>query len=187
MRYVWNDITRQAFHAWERKVRKHQVNCTRCNICTEIQTIQTTCTSVIPKKGTWTSASFSKCRSALIRHKLVFFFPIWILAYANFLCRKKSEREKKNREKKAQCVWKVLRVKRKNESKKNKFFDGLNRLENPARTCTSSNLPCGHVIRDNITFASPRKCKYFFYYCSAFFFFSLRKKKKNAMRKKKKN
>jgi len=27
----------------------------------------------------------------------------------------------------------------------NKLLDGLNRLENPARTCTSSNLPCGHV------------------------------------------
>ncbi len=29
----------------------------------------TTCTSVIPKKGTWTSVSFSKCRSTLIQRK----------------------------------------------------------------------------------------------------------------------
>jgi len=34
---------------------------------------------------------------------------------------------------------------RKTRFRKNKLLDGLNRLENPARTCTSSNLPCGHV------------------------------------------
>jgi len=120
--------TRQAFHAWERKVRKHQVNCTRWKICTEVKKIQTSCTSVIPKKGTWTSASFSKCRSALIRHKLVHFF-----------CKKQNN-----------VVWIVYK-------KKQVFFYGLNRLENPARTCTSSNLPCGHVIKRQHNFGVAAK------------------------------
>jgi len=61
------------------------------------------------------------------------------------------------------CLKTILSVNNIQTKKKQVFFDGLNRLENPARTCTSSNLPCGHVIRDNITLASPRKCKYFFF------------------------
>jgi hypothetical protein len=70
---------------------------------------------------------------------------------------------------------------------KNKLFDGLNRLENPARTCTSSNLPCGHVARNNTTFASPRKLGFFLSHFSYFLFepLSLTHRKKLSLAKKK--
>jgi len=64
----WSAIN---FRGWFIRQRKHQVNCTRRKTRAETHIVQTACTNVIPKKGTWTSASFSKCRSALIRHKLV--------------------------------------------------------------------------------------------------------------------
>ena len=44
--------TRQAFHAWEHKVRKHQVNCmSLCVSDAEARNSQATYTSVIPKYG----------------------------------------------------------------------------------------------------------------------------------------
>jgi len=43
------------------------------------------------------------------------------------------------------------------KKKQQVFFYGLNRLENPARTGTSSNLPCGHVIKRQHNFGVAAK------------------------------
>jgi hypothetical protein len=64
--------TRQAFHAWEHKVHKHQVNCMNRHSAAKPRS-QITYTSVIPScsmigHSYLISISFTKCRSILISH-----------------------------------------------------------------------------------------------------------------------